>query len=198
MPDMADEQIAGTAPVSGEAQTEQGGSPAPAGTPAPVDEVTTLRSRNAGLDAKVTTLMQQIADERKAREAAEAKANEYISGKANEDQDTRALLQRLNAELEAAKRAAGAATLATKYPEAYTLLGEAIAGMTEDTLAATEARLRGVPVESHTPPVPVGNAPSRTPSAAPKNIEDMSLTELKEYSKTAFNGLTWDAISQSG
>jgi hypothetical protein len=189
-----DDQNAGTETPAPEAQTT-----APVtGTPAPVDEVTTLKSRNAGLDAKVTTLTQQIAAEKARAEAAEAKAQEYISGKANEDQDTRALLQRLNAELEAAKRVATAASLATKYPEAYGTLGEAITGLSEETLAATEARLRGVPVESHTPPMPVGNQPSRTPAAANKSIEDMSLAELKEYSKTGFAGLTWEAISQDG
>lgn len=191
-----DNQIAGTETPAPEAQSQEN-APA-AGTPAPVDEVTTLRSRNAGLDAKVTTLMDQIRQEREAREAAEAKAQEYISGKANEDQDTRALLQRLNAELEAAKRAATAASLATKYPESYGTLGEAITGLSEETLAATEARLRGVPVESHTPPMPVGNQPSRTPAPASKDFSEMSLTELKDYAKTGFAGLTWDAISVDG
>ena len=190
---MANEtQNEGTPTPEGEAQTAQ-----PTGTPPQVDEVTTLRSRNAGLDAKVTSLSQTLAAETAARAAAEAKVQEYISGKAVEDGDTRALIQRLEAERNAAMQAAKAGLLGAKYPEAFGLLGEAISAMSEDTLAATEARLRGIPQESNTPPVPVAVNAGRTSAPATKSISDMSLAELKDYGRGAFRDLTWEAITQS-
>jgi hypothetical protein len=197
---MADnDQNAGTTPEGGEAQITPEANTAPAaGTPAPVDEVTTLRSRNAGLDAKVSTLMQQIAAEKAAREAAEAKAQEYVSGRANEDEDTRALLQRLSAELESAKTVAKVADLRAKYPETYSVLGDAISGLTEEALAASEARFLGVPAESNTPPKPVGNNAARPLAPANKPIEEMTLAELKEHAKHAYAGVTWESITQDG
>jgi hypothetical protein len=159
------------------------------------DELVTLRSRNAGLDSKVSTLLQQIADERTQREAAQARLSEYEAGKAGANEAAAAQIERLNAELAARDKALKVSDLRGKYPETFNVYGEAIAGMSEDVLAAGETRLKGVAVEVENP-IPVGiNAP-RTPAPQSKSIEEMTAAELREHGKSAFVGLTWEAISQ--
>jgi hypothetical protein len=188
---MADElDQAGTGVPGVEAQPPQ------AGTPADDTLVTTLKSRAAGLDAKVTELQKTIAAADDARKAAEARLAEYETGKANESEAARAQIERLNAELANTRKAAQVADLRAQYPESYSVYGEAIAGIPADVLAAGEARLRGVPEESHTPP-PVGNNQMRSQAPATKTIEEMSLEELKAHGGSAFAGLTWEAITKS-
>lgn len=176
----------GTPEITPEAQPQ-------VGTP-PVDnsEVTTLRSRTAGLDAKVTELQRVAAEAAAARAAAEARLAEYESGKANESEAARAQIERLNAELAAAKQTSQVNSLKATYPESYSVYGEAIAGMSEDVLAAGEARLRGVPAESNVP-TPIGNNAARSLTPV-KTIEEMSLAELQEHGKSAFAGLTWGQL----
>jgi hypothetical protein len=186
--DMAEDTNAGTTPTTPEAQPQ-------AGTPVVNDEVTTLRSRNQGLDAKVTELLSQVAAAAAARDAATARLTEYETGKAGESEAARARIESLTAELAATQRLAQANAMAAKYPETFAVYGEAIAGMSEDVLAAGEARLRGVTVES-APPVPVANNAPRTPAVAAKPIEEMNAAELREHGRSAFAGLTWDGISQ--
>lgn len=125
------------------------------------DEVTKLRSRNQGLDAKVTSLTRSQKEAIERAEAAEAKLNEIVTGKANGDEETRALILKLNAELDASKATAKAAILASRYPESYAELGDSIATMPEDKLAGIEARLAGVPAESNRPPTPISNSAAR-------------------------------------
>lgn len=182
----------GQAPA-GEAPVE--GTPAPATGNQP-DEITKLRSRTQGLDAKVTSLTQSQAAEKTRADAAEAKLQEYIGGKAVEDTDTRALLQRLSMELDASKQAAKVAGIAAKYPETYGVIGDGVGAMSEDQLAAAEARFRGVPDESNRPPT-VGNNVTR-PSTGVKTIQEMSLAELKDYAQAQFKDTKWEDITQSG
>ena len=176
---MTDEN-AGTAPAEGEAQSQD---TAPAtGTPTPVDEVTTLRSRNAGLDAKVTELSkaQKLADQRAAE--AEKKLNEYLTGKVMEDSDLRAQIQAKEDELATARREAQLAKIEAKYPETFSVLGEAAAALTADQLAAAEARFAGVAAPTGTPK-PIGNNPPRTQggaSSANTNPEGETLDQLKK------------------
>lgn len=145
----------GTTPEAEEAQPT-------AGTPVSQDEVTTLKSRNAGLDAKVTELAKAAkAAEQRAAEAAQ-KLADYEAGKVGNDEALRAQLQAKEAELLAARQEAALARIEAKYPETYGLFGAAAAGLAEDVLAASEARLRGVAPEEQEPPTPVGNNPSRT------------------------------------
>lgn len=175
---------AGTATAAPEAP-EAGAAPAAAatGTPAQADEVTTLRSRNAGLDAKVTALMAETASEKAAREAAEQKLRDYEAGKVGADEALRAQLEAKEAELATERRATALARIEAKYPETFSVLGDAAASLTADQLAASEARFAGVPAESSTP-VPVGTGAARVPAAGPKPIEDMNVEELKAHLHT--------------
>ena len=162
MTDNAGTETQGTQAQAGD-QTE---TPDPkAGTATQVDEVTTLKSRNAGLDAKVTAL--QEAEKAAKAEAAEAKAKlaAYEAGKVGNDEALRAQLQVKQAELETAKREALLAKIEAKYPETYAVLGEAAANLSADKLAEAEARFKGVG-ETSSPQSPIGNNPSRTQGGA--------------------------------
>jgi len=194
---MADNDAGTTAVVD---QAPEGTEPAtgtePQGTAPAVDEVTTLKSRNAGLDAKVTTLSQQIAQERAAREAAEARALELAQGKTNGDEELRAQLTKAQEVIAAAEKRAQIADIKATYPEAYSVLGDVVANMTPDALAAAEARFLGVPAESNRPPEPIGNNAAR-PQTGVKSIQEMNLAELKAYMADQFKDLTFNDLAQT-
>lgn len=185
----------GTTEGTVEAQPQEN---APAtGTPQTPDEVTTLRSRNAGLDAKVTALQREAAEAKRIADEAARKLADYESGTVEASEALRAQIAAKDAELAAVRKEATLAKVAAAYPETFNVLGDAVQYMSADQLAEAEARFKGVPAESTVPPVPVGNSVSRAPAAATKSIEEMSLAELKEYAPRAFAGLTWEALSQS-
>lgn len=146
-----------------------------AAVPQTPDELAELKSRNSGLNAKVTELQKQLADERNARTAAEQAA----AGKAGTDDVLNKRIEELKAELEAGKKAAELAQKGAKYPESYRELGDDIAGMPSEKLAALEARLTAAKDEGDAveTPKPVGNNPVRTTGA--KSIEDMTSAELQ-------------------
>lgn len=191
---MADDQMnAGTTTLAEQAPVAP--QQAQPGTARQEDEVTTLRSRNAGLDAKVSSLMEQLSAANKARETMEAKLADYEKGIASADEAARAQVARLEAELADVRKQATTSALAAKYPESHALFGEAIASMSEEVLAAGEARLKGVASESNEPPVPVANTQGRMPAPEVKSFADMSLDELKDHAKREFSNITWDDIS---
>jgi hypothetical protein len=173
----------GTAVVEDEAQNEEEvEQTAPeTGTPPAKDEVTLLRSRNAGLDAKVTSLSQQAKDAVARAEAAEARALALAEGKEIGDQELRAQLEAqklLNAEL--AKKSQ-LARVEAKYPETFAVLGDHAASLDDATLAASEARFAGAgSAEPPETPVPVGANPGRTPTSR-KAVEDMTVAELEKH-----------------
>lgn len=158
------------------------------GTAPAVDEVTTLRSRNAGLDAKVTELSKSEKAAIARAEAAEARAIELANGKDNGDAELRAQLSAKDKELEAALKDGLLARIEAKYPETFSVLGEAAAALTADQLAASEARFAGVPAESNTPPTPVGTNAPRPAAGSAKAIEDMSVQELLAEQARNFAG----------
>jgi hypothetical protein len=131
------------------------------GTAGAPDEVTTLRSRNAGLDAKVTSLTKLQSEAVARAEAAEARALELAAGKDNGDKELRAQLEALQKENATAKRDALLARIEGKYPETFAVLGEAAANLSADKLAEAEARFKGV-AEPAAPGRPIGNNPPRT------------------------------------
>lgn len=191
----------GTAAPAGEAQTTeeapaQTAAPEATGTPVPADEVTTLRSRNAGLDAKVTELTKaRLAAEEAAAQAA-TKLAQYESGVVKGDEALRAQLQAKEAELNAARQEASLARIAAAYPETFAVLGDAAANMPADKLAEAEARFKGVaalPAESNTPP-PVGNNAARPLAPGIKPVEDMTLAEFKAHAAAQFSNTRWSDL----
>lgn len=176
--------IAGTEPESAEAP------PAQVGTPQAPDEVTTLRSRNAGLDAKVTALQTETAAAVAAAAAAAAKLADYEAGKVNADEALRAQLAAKDAELAQARREGALNSIKSQYPETFGVLGDAAANLTADQLAASEARFSGIPAtptETTAKPVPGATNGARPPVTA-KNIEDMSAAELRAHMTQTFTG----------
>jgi hypothetical protein len=164
----------GTPPVGGEAPAT--------GTPLPQDEVTLLKSRAAGLDAKVSALLNEAKAANERATAAEARALALADEKTNGDIELRAQLEAQK--LLIAKTAAEAklARIEAKYPETFGVLGEASGALTEDQLAASEARFAGVAATPETP-VPIGANPGRQQERGPKAIEDMSVAELEKHLK---------------
>lgn len=142
--------------------TAEGTTEAPeTGTPVK-DEVTLFKSRIAGLDAKVTELQRAEAAAKALADEAKSKLAAYEAGTVGADEALRAQIAAKDAEIATARREAAAAKAAAKYPETYAVFGDDIAGMSEDKLAASEARLSGVaPVEE--PPTPRGTSGARTP-----------------------------------
>jgi chromosome segregation ATPase len=147
-----------------------------AATPQTPDELAALKSRNSGLNAKVTELQKQLADERAGRTAAEQAA----AGKAGTDDVLNKRIAELEATIAANEAKAAIAAKGAKYPEAFSELGDDIANMSAEKLAALEARLTaakdGGEVETETPK-PVGNNPQRTTGT--KSYEDMTSAELQ-------------------
>lgn len=170
-----------TDPASASTETPaEGNKPDAAVTQTP-DELAALKSRNSGLNSKVTELQDQLKAERAGRTAAE----EAAAGKAGTDDVLNKRIKELEAKLEAGEKAAAIATLGAKYPESYAELGEAIATMTSEKLASLEARLTGAKdsgAEEETTEKPVGNNPQRG-AAGPKAIEDMTSAEAQEAIK---------------
>jgi seryl-tRNA synthetase len=121
------------------------------GTPAPKDEVTLLRSRASGLDAKVTELNKARADLQAERDALAAKLAEAQRGVVDKDEALRAQVAAKDAELATARREAALARKAAKFPEAFGVFGDEIAEMSDEKLAAAEARFQGEGVEAPTP-----------------------------------------------
>jgi chromosome segregation ATPase len=146
-----------------------------AAEPATPDELAALKSRNSGLNAKVTDLQKQLVAEREGRTAAEQAA----AGKAGTDDVLNRRIAALEAELTAGKQAVALAQKGAKYPEAFAELGDDIANMSSEKLAALEARLTSAKDSGDVAetPKPVGNNPSRTTGT--KNIEDMTSAELQ-------------------
>lgn len=167
-----------TAPEGTEAPVEE---TSPAAAPATPDELATLKSRNSGLNAKVTELSNQLRDEKQARTVAEQAAID----KAGSDEPLKQRIAELEAKLEAGEKAAALATKGAQYPESFRELGDDIAGMSKEKLAALEARLTSAKDEGETPetPTPIGNNPGRAATGAAKNIEDMTAAEAYEAIK---------------
>jgi hypothetical protein len=177
---------AGTTAGAAEAQTDtEPTAPVTTGTPQEPAEVTLLKSRAAGLDAKVTELMKtaQAAEDR-AAEAAQ-KLADYEAGKVSADEALRAQLEAKEAELTRERQERAVEKLQQAYPETFGVFGAAAAGFTADQLAASEARLSGVaPDVAPELPVPVGNSPARRAPTGTKAIEDMTRDELDKHLKS--------------
>ena len=153
----------------------------PAAAPVTPDELATLKSRNSGLNAKVTELQKQLDAERAGRTAAEQAA----AGKAGTDDVLNKRIAELEAALAENAKKTAIAEKGAKYPESYGLVGDGIENLAPDVLAAMEARLLGAKDagEPETPK-PVGNNPQRGAGTGAKNIEDMNSKELFAYMKS--------------
>ena len=170
--------------------TEDGTTEAPAAGDAadkavtqPSDEVTKLRSRNAGLDAKVTELSTATKTAVRERDEALAKLSDYEAGKVGADEALRAQLDAVKAEAAQARQEALLARIEAKYPETYAVLGEAAASLSVDKLAEAEARFAGVaapePTAAAPKPQPIANNQSRAGATAGEEDSSSIFEKLK-------------------
>ena len=189
---------AGTTPVGDEAPEGEVEQTEPQGTPAGVDEVTTLRSRQAGLDRTVSTLRAEKEALEARAAAAEARARELAEGQTASNDEITTMLAQFKEKAEAAEAKAEALELAAKFPETFREMGEAIVSLSDDRLESIEARLAGIAAESvGEPPKPVANAQARTPAAAATNPEGMSLEDYRTWFKSKFGNLTGADLVQT-
>lgn len=174
------DQDTGTSNEADEAQVDAAATAA-TGTQTP-DEVTTLRSRNAGLDAKVTELSTATKNAVKERDAALTKLSDYEAGKVGADEALRAQLDVAKADATLARQEALLARIEAKYPETYAVLGEAAASLSADKLAEAEARFAGVaaePAPVASKPVPIANNQSRAGASATEETSETIFQALK-------------------
>lgn len=182
----------GTTETGEEAQTnEEVETPEKAGTPTESPEVTTLKSRNSGLDAKVTELSRQLQVEKVAREAAAAKLSDYEAGKVGADEALRAQLELKEQELTSIRKEAQVTRVEAKYPETFALFGEDAITFSEDKLAASEARLQGVSPSTE-PPTPRGNNPTGAGALPPKKEDELDDILARMASQLAATPDPWD------
>src|SRR6185369_14562819 len=127
-------------------------------------DVATLASRVAGLEARLTETGRTKAQIERERDEARQKLADYEAGKLGENEAFKAELQREREARAQAERTASLARIEARYPETFGVLGEAAANLTDEQLAAAEARFKGVTVESE-PPTP-RNPSAQRPSAA--------------------------------
>ena len=179
--------------ADGEGTTEPGteAPPAatlPAGTPALDTEVTLLRSRAAGLDAKVTEQSKANALLNAQLAASAAKIAEYEAGKVNGDEALRAQLALKDSETAPARREAKLARIEAKYPEAFAELGDAAENLSNEKLASVEVRLKGVPATTE-PPTPRGTNPPRAGEPPPKEETSADMVAIMKA-----RGYSWENL----
>lgn len=157
---MSDEN-AGTNEQASEAQQPQA-----TGTPDLASEVTTLRSRNAGLDAKVSSLLAEQKALSDQLSSFKAELDKAQKGLLDKDETLSAQLKAKDEELTKVRTEAALVRIEKAYPETFAVFGEATINMSPDQLAAAEARFKGVAdsgaeEEPQAPAKPVGNAGRR-------------------------------------
>lgn len=133
------------------------------------DEVSVLKSRYAGQTAKVNELTGQTKAQSDRIKELEEQLKAAREGTASKDDVAQALLKAKDEELAAIRKEAALARIEAKYPETFSELGEDAATLSEEKLAAMEARFRGVESEA---PKPRGNNAPRTDSAPAKPKEE--------------------------
>jgi hypothetical protein len=125
------------------------------------DEVSVLQSRYAGQTAKVNELTQQKAAlEAQIAQLAQER-DDARSGVTSADEAAKALLAAKDDEIAQLLRANKVTALQARFPEVYAELGEDAVNLSEEKLAAMEARFQGGAAGSEEPPTPRGNNAAR-------------------------------------
>lgn len=163
--------------------TDVAGSAAPDQGSVTADEVTTLRSRVSGYTAKINEMSTSNKALAKERDELRARLDEFQRGAVDKDEALRAVASEKDAEINRLLREAALARIEAKYPETFSVLGEAAVNLSAEALAEAEARFRGVSAEQTVPPKPIGNNPPRTQggaSSAQTNPEGETLAQLRK------------------
>lgn len=173
--------------AEGAAATQTPAAPAGSGSG---DRVTLLESRLTGLEARLTEAGRGRTAAEKERDEARSRLAEYEQGKITDNEAFQAELQRERDRAAAAEKSARLAQIEARYPEAFSVLGETAAGLTEEVLAATEARFKGTPsAEEEEPPTPRNPTEKRSVGAKPAAGDTESVESLATM-RARFKGLT--------
>jgi hypothetical protein len=156
------------------------------------DELSVLKSRYQGQTAKVNTLEGEKATLTAQLAVLQAQLGKAQTGEIDKDEALKAQLAAKDAEIAAAKREVALAKSAVKYPEAYAVLGEDIASLSDVKLSEIEARLKGEAAELEEPPTPRGSNPSRTGQRTPAK----PLTKEDVIAKLEKMPLPWSRAAQ--
>lgn len=144
---------------------DDAGAAAAAGSKEPKDQVSLLTSRLNGQTAKVGELTTQ----KTAAETALASALERIAafeaGKVSADEAATARVAAAEAALTQERNQRKADSLKARFPETFSVLGDAAFTLAEDALAANEARLLGEGGEDNDPPEPLRHNETRSGAA---------------------------------
>lgn len=154
-----------TDPGTGDADDAAATAAATPASKAAKDPVSLLTSRLNGQTAKVGELTGQITVKDAALEAQAKIIADLQSGKTTADEAATARVNAANAELAKERAERRTDSLKTRFPETFSVLGEAAFALEETALAANEARLLG-DGGSDEPPTPLRHNESR--SGAPK------------------------------
>lgn len=129
------------------------------------EDVSVLRSRYAGQTAKVNELTQQKAALEAQIAQLAKERDDARSGVTSADEAAKALLAAKDEEIAQLLRSNKVTALQARFPEVFAELGEDAVNLTEEKLAAMEARLQGgAGAGSDEPPTPRGQNAARKDS----------------------------------
>lgn len=154
------------------------------------DEVTLLKSRLAGQDAKITELTNKATAAETAAAAAAAKLTAYEAKTVGADEALRAQLVAEQQKTQAAEQKAALALIKATYPEAFAELGDAAAGLTEEKLASIEARLQGVAADGEAK-TPRGVNGARTGAAAGTAAKPPTIADVEAQIRAQAKNFSW-------
>lgn len=160
----ADDDVSASADAEAAASTDPG-------------EVSVLRSRYAGQTAKVNELTaerQRLIEE---REQLRKELERAQKGTTSADEAAKALLAAKDEEIARIRREAELTRIQSRYPEVFGELGEAAAGLSEEKLAAMEARFRGAST-SDEPPTPRGQNAARNEGSGDGGTKDVTSADI--------------------
>jgi hypothetical protein len=155
------------------------------------DEVSLYRSRLNGQTAKVTSLTKAVQDRDAKIAELQKQRDDALAGLTSTDEALKAQIAAKDAEIAAERTARRTEFVQIKYPETFEVLGEAAANLTNDQLAANEARLAGAAEDGQAPTPRRTNAPKA--GAAPAQQAEETADELYARLRTMTPDEAWQA-----
>lgn len=172
MPESTDDTQSGSA---GDATAADAQASADAASKVP-NEVSLLTSRLNGQTAKVGELTGTLKAKDEALAAALKRVADLEAGTVSADEAAKAQVAAAKAELESERRERRVDSLKTRFPESFSVLGDAAFSLDETSLAANEARLLG-DAGGDEPPTPLRH--NETKSSAPAKAKEESAKDVE-------------------
>lgn len=148
------------------------------------DRVTLLESRLSGLEARLSESGRAKSTAEKERDAALQRLADYEAGRLKDDEASQSALKAAVDRAAAAETSAKLARIEARFPETYAVFADATANMTDEQLAAAEARFTGArpsddPIEPPTPRNPSTPRPPATSTPAGDPDEKIETTRTR-------------------